>query len=74
MDALCPLSDSACSAPTLIINELQMWHDFRQQKNNRRKIMEYEKNGLPFPFSFVIETGEYVLFPRVKIFATIKTI
>ena len=38
------------------------------------KIMEYGKNGLPFPFSFVIITGEYTLFPRVMIFATVKTI
>ena len=38
-----------------------------------RKIKEYEKNGLPFPFSFVIVIGVYVLF-QVKIFAAVKNI
>ena len=57
MDAHCPVSDSACSAPILIINELRMWHDFRLLKvQSKIKKWNMEKNGLPFPLSFVIIT------------------
>ena len=74
-DAYCPVSDSAWSAPTLIFNELQMWHDFRLLNvQSKTKSWNMGKNGLPFPFSFVIGIGEYTLFPRVKIFAMVKNI
>jgi hypothetical protein len=35
-----------------------MWHDFRKRKEQSKiKSWNMEKNGLPFPLSFVIRIG-----------------